>query len=395
MLGATALFAALVMTTVRAQQPAPAAPTGPMAPERYKNIQVMIDVPADQVDLTMRYIVAATGIQCVGCHVSDATTGALQPEKDDRPAKKTARQMMNLVNTINAGDFGARVSCGTCHAGRNQPLGLQTSTMLTPEQIAAATQAAQAATARQGGPGGAGAPGAAGAAPGATRGAQPAAVPVDDVLSKYVEAVGGRAGLEKLQARVMTGTVTNRMAQSSPFTIEEKAGKYRESVQGQPDATIRAVDGAAGWQEVGARVSDLGAFPLQQAGRNADLGLVLNMKTKYPTLAAGRAMRLAAATPGGTPVAVNVLQATTGYVTEQFMFDATSGLLVRKVARTATGLRGSLVEQVDYSDYRDVGGVKMPFQITRSNWNTFDTLKVGDIKVNTTIADTQFAKPRN
>ena len=39
-------------------------PTGPLAPTAYKNIQVLTDVPADQLDLTMRYFVAATGLQC-------------------------------------------------------------------------------------------------------------------------------------------------------------------------------------------------------------------------------------------------------------------------------------------------------------------------------------------
>ena len=40
----------------------PPAPTGPMAPEKYKDIQVLTDVPADQLDVTMRYFVAATRI---------------------------------------------------------------------------------------------------------------------------------------------------------------------------------------------------------------------------------------------------------------------------------------------------------------------------------------------
>jgi hypothetical protein len=407
---AVVLCSAIVVTTLRAQAPAPqgrgqapAAPTGPMAPEKYKNIQMLTDVPADQLDLTMRYIVAATGIQCAGCHVVDATTGDLQPEKDDKAGKKTARLMMNMVKTINAGDFGARVSCGTCHAGRNQPAGLVTATMLTTEQIAAAAQAAAAlAAARQGGPGagaagGPGAPGGAVAQAGAAgRGAQPPAVPVDDVLTKYVDALGGRAAIEKLQALVITGTVTNRSAQSAAFTIEEKGNKYRENTQSQPDAVTRAFDGTAGWEQIGSRVAGLDLFPLQQTLRGADLGLALTMKDKYTNLAAGRAMRIPAATAAGAPVAVNVLQGSSAqYVTEQFMFDATSGLLVRRVARTATGLRGQLVEQFDYSDYRVVAGVKLPFQVVRSNWNTFDTFKVTDIKANSTIADARFAKPRN
>ena len=36
----------------------------------------------------------------------------------------------------------------------------------------------------------------------------------------------------------------------------------------------------------------------------------------------------------------------------------------------------------------------MPFEIKRTNWNTLDTLKISDIKVNTNIDDAKFAKPR-
>jgi hypothetical protein len=60
---------------------------------------------------------------------------------------------------------------------------------------------------------------------------------------------------------------------------------------------------------------------------------------------------------------------------------------------TRTGVNGSLVEQYDYSDYRLVNGVKMPFQITHSNWNTLDTFKVTSVKANAAIADSTFAKP--
>src|SRR5579862_8544092 len=52
--------------------PAPAAPTGPLAPEKYKNIQVLKDAPADQIEATMRFVAAATGFQCTDCHVQEA-----------------------------------------------------------------------------------------------------------------------------------------------------------------------------------------------------------------------------------------------------------------------------------------------------------------------------------
>src|SRR6187399_2882771 len=121
---------ALAATSVtRAQQPQqPAAPTGPLAPEKYKDIQVLKDIAADQLDVTMRYFVAATGLNCSNCHVRDQATGVFTYESDTR-AKTTARNMIKLVQTVNAGDFGARINCGTCHQGRNQPAGLTAALM--------------------------------------------------------------------------------------------------------------------------------------------------------------------------------------------------------------------------------------------------------------------------
>ena len=51
-------------------------------------------------------------------------------------------------------------------------------------------------------------------------------------------------------------------------------------------------------------------------------------------------------------------------VTEQLQFDRESGLLLRRSITTATPL-GPLPEQIDYSDYRDVNGVKVPFRPLR------------------------------
>jgi hypothetical protein len=392
---------------VRAQQ-APAAPTGPLAPTKYKNIQVLTDVPADQLDLTMRYFSAATGLQCLSCHVMDQATGEWQYDKDDKTPKKTARSMIKLVQTVNAGDFGGRVNCGTCHAGRNQPAGLQLAAMMTPEQIAAA--AARQGGPGAGGPGGApggarpgGAPGAggpppAGGQPGGGRGQQgPPPPPLDDVLTKYIAALGGEAALAKLQSRVMSGTLTNRSGQASAFTIEEKGMKYRETWQSQPAAVSRVFDGTAGWVLIGDRALDLDGFLLRQALRGGDLGLPLQMKQRYQNLTAGRPTRIAGA-PGTTPVDVNLISGSPyQYVTERFYFDTTTGLLVRRtVTTTATPatLRGNLTEQYDYADYRDVAGVKMPFSITRTNWNTLDTLKVVDVKPNASIDDARFSRPK-
>jgi zinc protease len=210
---------------------------------------------------------------------------------------------------------------------------------------------------------------------------------VDDVLNKYFEAVGGRASLEKLQSLSLSGTLTTRAGQSVPFTIEEKANKYREVRETKPTATVRAFDGAVGWMQSENRASNLTGFPLDEALRTNDLGIVLHLKDKYPALqASGRQIPV-------NGKAATVVTGREGVTTEQFYFDAASGLLVRRVITTRTPL-GSLREQVDYGDYRAAGGVKIPFEIKRTTWNTLDTFKVGNAKANSSIDDSKFAKPR-
>src|ERR1041385_7110093 len=133
-LAAAAALVFSLIPSLDAQQPQ--APAGPLAPEKYKNIQVLTNVPADQLEVTMRYVSAAVGMQCINCHVQDAATGEWSFDKDAKRMKQTARTMMKMWNAINAGNFGITAACATCHAGRNQPAGLQLADMLTADQIA-------------------------------------------------------------------------------------------------------------------------------------------------------------------------------------------------------------------------------------------------------------------
>ena len=382
------LFATAVVSA--AQQPAPqqpAAPAGPMAPEKYKNIQVLTDVPAAQLDDTMQFFMAATGISCAGCHVRDQATGQFSYDLDTQRSKQTARRMIQLVKTVNAGDFGARINCATCHQGRNQPAGLQPALPLTPDQIAALAS-------RAGGPGSGASTGAAGRPGGAPGATAPAAPPLDDVIAKYVTATGGQAAIEKMTSIVISGTLINRANQSTGFTIEQKGTKYRESTDG-PQATTWGFDGTSGWVQGGPLVVDISGFRLQQAIKLNDLGRPVQLKTRYTNLTSGRPTRLPASTPTGTPVDVNLIQGNTAdNVTERLYIDASSGLLLRRQIITRTPLNGSLTETVDYSDYKPVAGVMMPFTIKRTNWNTLDTLTVVDVKPGAQIDDARFAKPK-
>ena len=103
-----------VARVAAAQQPAQA-PAGATTGQPSRTIQVLTDVPRDQILATMRVISASLGVECEFCHESNRT---LNTEKKD-----VARKMMTMTLALNKASFGAqnRITCYTCHRGSNNP----------------------------------------------------------------------------------------------------------------------------------------------------------------------------------------------------------------------------------------------------------------------------------
>ncbi len=413
--------------TFAQQPPPPGAQTpgqppggGRGGPQPPKNIQVLKDVPPDQINLTMQYIAASLGVQCNYCHVQG------QNDSDDKDTKKVAREMMKMVDKVNATFFDGkpRVSCASCHNGRAKPL-------RTPPLAIDMTQAQAAAAAAgrgRGGPGGPGGPGAPAGAPGAVAGGMPGGAPggppagpggqgrgfaepppppvptesVDDIVARYVQALGGQQAVQNAKTRVMTGTVTTRDLVTSNVTVQEKStGAYRIDIATQPNPTTRATNGTSTWAIGGGgrggggapgEARDLAGFQMQQGVRLADLALPLGLKTRYSSLLVNKAYD----TIDGKQVVV-ITGTTYPNVTEQLSFDRESGLLLRRVITTGSGGVGysimNLPEQIDYSDYRDVSGLKVAHTVRHATWNQVTTEKFTDVKINVPVADEVFAKP--
>ena len=387
------LVAAGTRTVAGAEQqpPAqqPAASQGPLAPEKFKNIQVLNDLPADQLDGVMRFMSASLGVKCDFCHVT-SEQGNWPMEKDDKKNKQTARTMVQMMNAINAANFEGKmtVNCASCHHGRNEPDRLPPLAVeLTPDQVAvaaarAAQQAQQAAAPARGntppGPGG----------PGGRGGFARPTETIDQVLDAYLQALGGRPAVEKVTSRVMRGTVTDRAGQASPIAVEEKApGMVRQSIESKPAASTWATDGTTAWAQEGPNAWTLtNVLELQEVSRLADLALPLKIKERYQNLQVTRYAKL----DGKDMIIVSGRSAPT--VTEQFYFDRQTGLLARRVVGTRTFF-GNLPEQIDYTDYRSVDGVKVPFQVRRATWESVTTAKFSDVKVNPPVDGSRFAKP--
>jgi hypothetical protein len=405
---AVAAFVGVVGSTVifaGGQQPPAGAATPPAgaaeqkAGERYKNVKNLQDLTVSQFQDTMVFMEAALGMNCESCHVR-SPEGEMKFDLDDKPNKQAARRMIAMMQGLNSEYFNNRpdVTCATCHQGRRSPMSLTPLAQpLTADQLAmqAAMPAPGAAPsgARAAGPGGTpgappagpgGAP-AAGAAPGA--GGRPPAPKetVDDVLQKYVDAIGGTSAVGKLASAVMRGTATNRAGQASPVVVSEKVGdKYRSVIEGKP-GTTRVVNGTAAWTQTGERTRDLNGVQALALRAYPSLGLASQLKTKYQRLAVGRYERL----EGRDVIGLN--GAPTPDTAETLYFDRTSGLLVRRLARLQTTM-GRLQVQIDYADYRAVDGVKLPFEVRITDWDSVTTERFSEIQLNAAVDDKAFSK---
>ena len=98
----------LLLASAFAQTVPPATPADkpkePTAAQQFKNIQVLKDVPVREWFPTMAFISGSLGVGCDHCHVNPFP-------KDDKPAKARAREMMRMVQQINA-RIAIRVTSG-------------------------------------------------------------------------------------------------------------------------------------------------------------------------------------------------------------------------------------------------------------------------------------------
>jgi hypothetical protein len=90
---------------------------------------------------------------------------------------------------------------------------------------------------------------------------------------------------------------------------------------------------------------------------------------------------------------VDVVQGSSaGNTPVKFYFEKKTGLLLRQVRYTDTAL-GLNPTQVDYADYRDVSGVKMPFRLTVTWTDGRSTIVFSELRANVSIDAARFAKP--
>jgi hypothetical protein len=327
---------------------------GKTAEQVYKNITVLKGIPADQLQPSMQFIAASLGVECSFCHVQGDMAS------DQKNAKKTARSMIEMTLAIDKNSFRGQtqVTCYSCHRGSERPVGIPPvqESDNPPSPAAARPPAQSTATA-------------------------------DQILDKYVAAVGGAEAMHKVTSRVMKGSI-HAMGGDAPIELYAKAPDKRISYSQMGGGhSVTAFDGTVGWMgNTGRAAREMSPEESAAAALDAAFYLPLQLKEMYPQLRRGRPEEV-----DGKMCDVLMGNAA-GKPMVRLYFDRDSGLLVR-MARYANTPMGRMPTQIDYADYREADGVKIPYRWTLARPNGRFTIQLSEVQSNVPIEDAKFSKP--
>lgn len=341
-----------------------------LAEDVFKNIQVLKGIPVNQFMETMGFFSAALGYNCTNCHGTEVL-GNWDKYANDTPEKQTARRMVLVVRTINQNLFAGReaVSCYTCHRGSPTPKVVPS--LLEqysepppddPDEVEISPRA-------------------------------PATPTAQEILDRYLQAVGGAQRLAGLASFAAKGSYDGFDSYHGKVAVEvyaKNTGERTVIVHTQNGDSVTAYDAHNAWITGPDKpVSVLQLAPggdLDGVKLDADLAFPGRLKQALTELRVGFPTTLIDERP------VQVVQAMAGGSRVKLFFDKQTGLLTR-VVRYSKTIVGPVPIQIDYSDYRDVAGVKMPFQ-WRLTWTDGQSMfTLDDLRPNVAIDAAKFAKP--
>lgn len=195
-------------------------------------------------------------------------------------------------------------------------------------------------------------------------GAEQPLPPADEILARAVQAVGGEEALRAHRSSRMTGTflmpAQGIQGEMTLWATAEGVMYSRVLIEGI-GVMEEGVDGDLAWSKdplTGPRIKS--GVEAIQAKRAADFYLLLNLTSHYATRETVRRTEI-----DGVPV-IEVRLAPAEGPEELAWFDPTTGLELGSKMTLQTAMGDVTVTSMS-SDFRDVGGVKIPFQTTMKN----------------------------
>ena len=338
-----------------------------MAEEVFKNVQLLRGIPVNEFLETMGFFSASLNMNCVDCHAEEAG-GDWARYADDTEKKQITRKMILMMRGINQSYFGGKriVTCYSCHRNSNAPI--ETPNLA---EVYGTPPPPDPVEIQQ----------------------VPNSPSADQLLDKYLQARGGAQRLTGFTSFVGKGTYQGYgESEKIPLDIFVKAPDQLSTIIHRAAGdSVTSFDGRSGWIASPAANSPITMIAMTGGDLDAakvDANLFFPAQIKQ-ALSKWRV---------GFPTAIDdrdaqVIEGTTARnVPIKLYFDPESGLLVRQVRYIDTPV-GFNPTQIDYADYREVSGIKVPFRWTVTWLDGRSTYELTELRPNVPIEAAKFAKP--
>lgn len=386
------LFSAITVTAQKS-----AAPQATSA-QVYQNIQVLKDLPAEELIPAMESMSVALGQDCSFCHTEDMA-------RDDKENKQIARKMITITQTVNKDPVMGKtgIGCATCHRG--SALAMTTLTRESPVQPEIYSRISD-------------------------RVASAERLPTaDEILAKYERALGGAEALSRVKTRVYSmrrtvefGAVGMGVMPGEPSGVTDvvRYAKMPDKIianHQHPDGSfllwMGGCDGKECWNGESSHThvkDNENGNPISKSSQggayrqNYFYGYMpLNLgrlKQEYSQIEVHDRQKIVVAIGPGKDLTRDafLVIAHTKRVNdagEYLYFDVETGLLLRRTNASQPDLFGPSSQQIDFSDYRDVGdGTKVPFLHLDQHFDEKSREVVTIVQDNVPIDDSVFTIPK-
>ncbi len=364
-------LAAVCLAGVRVMGMQTAAQAPVLAESVFKDIQVLKGLPVDEFMDTMGMFAAATTKDCTGCHAPEILSGSRDAFATPTPMIQRARQMVVMMNTINKNYFRGerRVTCYTCHGATSTPervpnLSIQYGTP-PPENPDRLEFVALPDRAKE----------------------------VDQIFAKYLAALGGAARLGGVKTLVATGTYAGWDTSHVEVPVElfgRAPDAFTTIVHRKEGDNIFVYDGRSAWfAGIDAAAPN---FTLTYTGGNLAGARIDALVAIAPQTIQKAYSRWDVSEDAIDDTPVTILRGTNAGQPPVHLYFDDEGLLVRLVRWNDTAV-GPVPTRFDFSNYREVDGIRRPFEWTRAWTNNRVVVRLKDVRVNAPVDAARFARP--
>lgn len=210
----------------------------------------------------------------------------------------------------------------------------------------------------------------------------------EQIIEKNIEATGGRAAYEAIKSQIVTGEIDlGAMGIKGTMKTYVKGNKILVVTDIPNIATTKqGFDGTIAWQEdpiTGLR--KLTGPERESLVRSASSSTV-NWKDFFKSVSLEGKEKV-----GDREAYVVVMTPKVGEPVKTF-YDAETFLALRTVTTVKTPMM-TMDTEMTFSDYKDAGGIKMPYKMVMKSGPTEATITVTKVETNVPIDDKLFAYP--